>query len=128
MKEKLGKFDYIVILILVFGIVFLVQQWIFAQNVPAGNQKLFVKVKAPVEAGTNLSNIKELYFSNSREVASVSEIKLESPTEAIITLEGTGESDSTKFIFDGEHVSLNQRIKLHGILEVEGTVTDLGSR
>jgi hypothetical protein len=129
MKNKFLKFDYIFLLILILGSVFLVQQWLFSKTITAGGQNLFVKVKAPVSenlSSEELSKIKVLYLSNIQETSEVSIMK--SGGEATFTFLGKGEKTGTKFIFNNEHFSLNQRVKLHGLLEAEGSVVEIGER
>lgn len=129
---KLGKlfdkFDFIFIFITLLALIFLVNTYLFKRSIPTFDKTLEVTVTAPVDENVNeaeLNNINVLYFSNSGETSKVKALKKVEPGKAEITLENKGELNDDTTIFSGQHVGLNQRVKLHGQLEVEGVVTKI---
>lgn len=110
------------------GFILLVQLILFPlDNSLALDQEVYVEIIAPKYANIayDLEAIDKLYLSNSLNYSNVDAISVEGDT-FIVRLVDKGFFDSNAFIFAGRKVSLNERIRIHGLIEAEGVVTDLG--
>lgn len=120
------------ILIIVFAIIFALQQFLLLEKpIEKTGKKVFLKVRvfssSELERSA-LEDIKTLYFSNQESLSTVLSIEPESSNYYLVTLEGEGIKEDNRVIFNNEKVSLNQRAKIHGLLEGEGEIIDFGER
>jgi uncharacterized protein YpmB len=126
--KKLEKYDYIAIFIVLLGAYFLVTQYTFSQKVERYDESVEIEVVAPAQSTDlnqiMLSNIKELYFSNAEQASLVKSIS-KNGEKLDVVLDDKGLVSDKKTIFAGQHTGLNQRVKLHGLLEAEGVVTSI---
>ncbi len=128
MKNKLEKYDYMALFILILGVIFIIQQYLFAGEIEREGQKLEVEVVVSVGSdveSNNLDEINELYFSNSLETSKVLNIKKVSTEKVDILFVGEGVYSDDKVQFEGQHIGINQRVKIHGLLEAEGYVVSI---
>jgi hypothetical protein len=118
------KYDQIVWLIFIAGVIFLLSLF-FIPKASKGNQAIILKADFPIEKDVDLNQLKaetEIYFSNANSPSKIEEVKELGDGKVEYTLRDTGELTGTKLIFAGQHISLNQRVKVHGLVEAEGTV------
>jgi len=129
-KEGYKKYDYLVLFVLILGFIFLIQTFMFSMGKRnLDNQEVYVEIIAPayVAIGYDVGSIDKLYLSNSLNLSTVESIRIENKN-LVIKLIGKGKlsEDESKFIFSGRKVSINERIKIHGLIEAEGVVSDFG--
>lgn len=128
MKNKLEKYDYMVFFVIIMSIIFFVQQYLFREETQEQNQKLRVEIIAPIDddiENKSLDSIKELYFSNSLDTSEVIDIEKSKDNEVEVTLMGEGLYSEEVTMFEGQHIAINQRVKIHGLLELEGYITNI---
>lgn len=129
MKKIFEKYDYLLALILVMGAFFLFQQYATKPK-EVGAKKLFVSVKVSgsTVSQDELKKIKSVVFLNSDHQSTVESIAFNPDGSYLITIDDIGLYDKEKFIFAGQHISLEQKVTLRGLINVEGTVVRLGER